>query len=354
MNSKIKLFGLTALMAVSLASCGNDDAKVVKSALDVITVPNQISSYEIQLPALIQVAKGEEKVDVSVEWEATVATERFEFRKEEKTCFASVTLPDQTKNETEVKFKLVATGKYNSTTSTREFEGFLMPTSTPKPDDENIMTIAEAVNAAEGTVVTVKGITATARNGNKGFFLVDDTAAIYVYDAKSTAQGKFQYGNEVVVTATRGVNNGTYAYSGVQLVFGDDSTISVKSSTVKTIPTTAAIDLTVNDFKAWKKEKTSEYTGKLYKVTGKIAEYNPGSYKTYEIMDDNGGYISFYASDNTVYETEFAEYLADATVDGKTKKSNITVDVYLSVYDAKIDSGAVKNWRVSPLLVVAK
>jgi len=349
MNKKIGLFGITALMAVCLTSCGEND-KIAKAAVDVINVANQINSYEIQLPAVVQVNKGEEKVEVSLEYAAT-PEERFEFKKENNLYLVSINLPDSTKNEEQVAFKLTATAKYESSTATKEFEGFLMPAE----PQEDVMTIAEAISSAEGTKVTVRGVTATARDNNKGFFIADETGAIYVFAKNKDVMNQFQYGNEVQVTATRGVNNGSYNRSSVQLVFDADSTLALKSAEIKSVPTTAAQTLTCAEFTAWKKDGTEDYAGGFYKVEGYIAEYtgtsDSGTYKKYEVIDDNGKYINFYASNGDVFATEYADFLADATVDGSTKKSNIKVNVYLAVYDAKISNGNISSWRLAPLFV---
>lgn len=357
---KLKIFGLAALMAISLTSCGsggnggNEDEKIAKEAINVISVQNQISSYEIQLPALIQVNKGSEKVSVNVTWEGTPAA-RWNFRYETTTCFAEITLPDANKDEAAVEFTLKATGTYNGATATREFSGYLMPTAVTPPTEDSIMTVAEAIEAEDGDIVTIRGITASARNGEKGFFVVDETGAIYVYDQKAQAINSFKYGNEVQITATRGANNGAYNKSSVQLVYDADSSISLKSSEVKAIPTAGAKALTCPEFASWKKDGSEDYSGGFYKVTAKLAKYSPGSYTTYEVMDDNGKYIQLYASDGSVYDTEFAEYFVEdnIVVDGTTTKTKANYNIYLAVYDAKIDNGAIKSWRVAPLLVEA-
>lgn len=354
---KLKLFGLAALMAVGLASCGtndNPDEKIAKSAVDVISVQNQISVYEVQLPALIKVNNDKgEKVSVNVTWEGTPA-ERWDFSKYETNfCIANVTLPDANKNESEVAFTLKATAKYNDAVATREFNGYLMPSTVTSGDET--MTVEEVIAAEDGELVTVRGITASARNGNKGFFVVDETGAIYVYDKSGTAMNSFEYGNEVQITATRGANSGTFSKNSVQLVFDGDSLITVKSSEVKPVPTAGAKALTCAEFAGWKKDGTEDYSGGYYKVTAKLAKYTPGSYTTYELMDDNGKYIQLYASDGSVYNTEFGAYFTEdnIVVDGTTTKTKANYNVYIAVYDAKIEDGKIKSWRVAPLLVEA-
>lgn len=286
-------------------------------------------------------------MDVAIEWVASPA-ERFEFKKADNTYLVLVSLPDETKNEDLIEFKLTATGKYESTNVTKDFTGYLLPF---KPL-QTAITIADAIKAEEGTQVTVRGVTAKARNNDRGFFIVDETGVIYVYDAtKSEVLWKFQYGNEVLITATRSANNGTYSSNSVQLAFDADSIMTLMSIEVKPIPTAASILLTCTEFATWKKDGTEDYAGGLYKVEGYIEEYNQGNFKIYEVVDDAGKYIHFYASDQSVYTTEFAEYLADSTVEDMTTRSNIKVNVYLAVYDAKLENGVVKNWRVSPLLV---
>ena len=216
------------------------------------------------------------------------------------------------------------------------------------------MTVAEAIEAEDGEVVTIRGITASARNGERGFFVVDETGAIYVYDKDGIAINQFKYGNEVQITATRSSNDGAYNKSSVQLTFDSNSRIDVKSLEVKSIPTAGAKALTCPEFSEWKKDGSEDYSGGFYKVTAKLAKYNPGSYTNYEIMDDDENFIQLYASDGTVYETEFAEYFAGETTvsaDGKTTSTVASYNIYIAVYDARIENGAIKNWRVAPLFV---
>ena len=72
-------------------------------------------------------------------------------------------------------------------------------------------------------------------------------------------------------------------------------------------------------------------------------------------MDDNGKYIQLYASDGSVYNTEFGAYFTEdnIVVDGTTTKTKANYNVYIAVYDAKIEDGKIKSWRVAPLLVEA-
>ena len=72
----------------------------------------------------------------------------------------------------------------------------------------NYLTVQEARNAAENSIVTVKGVI-TAIHGNN-FYLQDNTAAIYVYlPGSAVGFGEhFTPGNEVIITAKRDTYNG--------------------------------------------------------------------------------------------------------------------------------------------------
>lgn len=72
----------------------------------------------------------------------------------------------------------------------------------------NYLTVQEARDAAENSIVTVKGVI-TAIHGTN-FYLQDNTAAIYVYLSESTVGfgEHFTPGNEVIITAKRDTYNG--------------------------------------------------------------------------------------------------------------------------------------------------
>lgn len=339
MNKKIKMLAVSAAMLVaglSITSCGGtSDKEIAESAINRLptaTIPNQIQSTQLQLYSEMTVSVNNVAKKVNITYTATPA-ENFVFgeAQQDGKYYVEVKLPTET-----IDYTITATATFNKATATKVFKGKLLP-NTDKPSETS--TVAEALAATDGTIVTIKGVTANARSG-KGFFVVDSTGAIFVFD-KGVSEGKFQYGQTVTVTATRGKNNGQYSYSSAQLVYGNDSSLVVNGSG-EAFPTAGAKETTIKEVKAWKTDKSEDHSGKFIKVRAKIAKYKnshagDGEYAwLWEALNDDG-YIQFYASNSSVYEDEYAD-LVDKEA-----------DIYLAVYDLQPN----KKWRFAPLYVKA-
>ena len=347
---KFKLFAMASLMAVgglSLTSCNGNKNIVESAAKSIYFTDKQLTNTQYNLTGEMTVKEGEKSYQVTIEWAGDPA-ERFSFERSDNMVYANVTLPDET--EEAVTGKLIATAKYESATATREFPVTLMPT---KKVNSNEKTIAEVKAVAVGETVTVTGVVVDPRNNGKGFYIVDGTGAIYVYD-QSGAAGvgmTIAWGTKVTLTAMRGENKGQYKQSSVQLVYNETATITAKGK--EAMPLTGAQDLTITQFKAWKADGSEDYSGGFYKVRGYLAKYTPtgANYTNYEVVDDAGNYIQFYATDSTVYATELADYFAEGktSTSGATTKTTAQFDVYLAVYDRNVSKS---KWRVAPLAFV--
>lgn len=347
---KFKLFAMASLMAVgglSLTSCNGNKNIVESAAKSIYFADKQLTNTQYNLPGEMTVKEGEKSYQVTIEWAGEPA-ERFSFERNDNIVYANVTLPDET--EEAVTGKLVATAKYESATATREFPVTLMPT---KKVDSNEKTIAEVKAVAVGETVTVTGVVVDPRNGGKGFYIVDGTGAIYVYDnnGKAGVGTTIGWGTKVKLTAMRGENNGDYNKSSVQLVYNEVATITAMGK--EAMPLTGAQDLTITQFKAWKADGSEDYSGGFYKVRGYLAKYTPTGkdYSNFEVIDDAGNYIQFYAAKWQDYVTELADYFAEGktTTTGETTKTKAQFDVYLAVYDRNVSKS---KWRVAPLAFV--
>ena len=347
---KFKLFAMASLLAVgglSLTSC-NGNKKIAEAAAQAIHfTEKQLNNTQYNLPGEMTVKEGDDSYQVTIEWAGEPA-ERFSFERNDNIVYANVNLPDV--NEESVSGKLVATAKYESATATREFPVILMPT---EKIDSNEKTIAAVKDVAVGETVTVTGVVVDPRNNGKGFYIVDGTGAIYVYDQSGAAAvgTTIAWGTKVTLTAMRGENKGQYNQSSVQLVYNETATITAKGK--EAMPLTGAQDLTITQFKSWKADGTEDYSGGFYKVRGYLAKYTPtgANYTNYEVIDDAGNYIQFYAADSTVYATELADYFAEGktSTSGATTKTTAQFDVYLAVYDRNVSKS---KWRVAPLAFV--
>lgn len=348
---KFKLFAMASLLAVggfSLTSCNNTNKKIVDEAVKRIYVDKQLTKTQYNFPAEMTVKVDDKSYQIPIDFSAEPA-DRITFTKADTMVYANVNLPEE--NEEPIAGKIIATAKYESATATREFEVTLMPTKKEDVSDEQ--TVAQAKAAAVGENVTISGVVANPRNNNKGFYVVDGTGAIYVYD-QSNAAGvgtTIEWGTKVKLKALRGENKGQYNQSSVQLIYNETATITAIGK--EAMPLTGAQDLTITQFKAWKGDGSEDYAGGFYKVRGYLAKYSPAgkNYTNYEVVDDAGNYIQFYATDSKVYATELADYFAEGktTTSGDTTKTTAQFDVYLAVYDRNVSKS---KWRVAPLAFV--
>ena len=337
----------------SVNSTSLENNIVETAAKSIYFAVKQLTKTQYNLPGKMTVKEGEKSYQVTIEWAGEPA-ERFTFERFENYVYATVNLPEE--NEEPITGKITATAKYESATATREFPVILMPT---EKIDSKEKTIAEVKNVAVGQYVTITGVVVDARN-NKGYYIVDETGAIYVYDSNRTSGvgTTIAWETKVKLTAMRGESNGDHNKSSVQLVYNEVATITAMGK--EDMPLTGAQDLTITQFKAWKGDGSEDYSGGFYKVRGYLAKYSHTSkdgktYTIYEVVDDAGKYIQFYAVDSTVFATELADYFAEGktstetSTSGETTKTTAQFDVYLAVYDRQVSK---KKWRVAPLAFV--
>ncbi len=270
---------------------------IVDEAVKRIYVDKTLTNTQYNFSAETTVKVNDNQYQIPLEW-ATDLTDRITFKKADTMVYANVNLPEE--NEEPITGKITATAKYESATATREFEVTLMPTK--KQNDTDEKTIVEIKNVAVGETVTVTGVVVNPRNNGNGFYIVDGTGAMYVYDngGKAGVGTTIAWGTKVKLTAMRGENDGTYNKSSVQLVYNETAIITAMGK--EAMPLTGAQDLTITQFKAWKTDGTEDYSGGFYKVRGYLAKYTPAgkNYTNYEVVDDAGNYIQFYATDSKV------------------------------------------------------
>ena len=345
---KFKLFAMASMLALggALVACSNENDSIVKEAASRITFnTKRMSDEQYQLPGTWVVKVDDVAHTVTIDWSATPA-ERFTFERSEdnSTVYANVNLPDKKAGETDVPCTLTATVTYNGAKATREFSSTLVAV-------EKIvaMTTADAKAAEVDTELNVRGIAINAHSDGSGFFLADSTGVIYVYDKAASHRGSLTYGTEVIVKGKRAYNNKTINGVSVQIVQMTYESFTFVSNN-KDVPVNTAIDTTVADVLAWSKDPSSSsfvnHTAELIHVTGKMVAYggpkdNPYETPTYEVMNDAGKYISFYANTynnpSEGYDSEFKS-LVDKTC-----------DFYLAVLDVHTST---QGWRFVPIKVV--
>ena len=341
---KFKLFAMASMLVFggALVACSNENDSIVKEAASKITFnTKRMSDAQYQLPGSWVVKVNNEPHTVKVDWSATPA-ERFTFERsaDESTVYANVDLPDKKAGESDIACTLTATVTYNGAKATREFSSTLVAV-----EKISAMTTAEAKDAEVDTELNVRGIAINAHSDGNGFFLVDSTGVIYVYDKAAAHRGSLIYGTEVIVKGKRAFNNKTINGTSVPIVQMTYESFTLVSSSVQDIPVNTAVDTTVSEVLGWSKDPTSDsfvnHGGELIHVTGQVTVYNKYQY---EVINEAGSYLNFYANTYNNASEGYDEELGDLV--GKT------CEVYLAVFDINTSSSGKTSWRFVPIKVV--
>lgn len=213
-------------------------------------------------------------------------------------------------------------------------------------DDYTTMTIAQAREAADETLVKVSGVVARVTYANgmipSGFILVDQTQAIYVYD--SDAAQRVKNGNTVTILASRTTwildtektNAEKYGYKGctqldrVTLLENDEKTDGkfdtswITETTVKEI-----MDNPVSN----------DITSTIYKVNALITRHDGNGFINYYINDLDGKTGSY-----TYTQCNGSDFSWMDEFDGKI------CTVYLSPLNCKSTASGC-NYRFLPVAV---
>ena len=214
------------------------------------------------------------------------------------------------------------------------------------PDDYTLTTIADARLLADGTVVKVEGVVAriTYADGMipSGFYLIDNTSSIYVYDGNIAA--RVAIGNTVTIVgakdhwilATEQNNADKFGYKGCNqitscvLVSNDKGNTAFNTSWITESTVKNIVDTPV----------TEDISTLVYKVTALVKEV-PGNGFTNFYFYDLDGKTSSYAY-SQCSGSDFA-WLRE--FEGKI------CTVYLSALNAKSTAGDC-YWRFIPVAVV--
>ncbi len=209
------------------------------------------------------------------------------------------------------------------------------------------VSITNARNKAEGALVKVTGVVAkfTYASGMKknGFYLVDDTNSIYVYDANGTITSNVIEGNKVTLYAKKTyyilekekTAASKYGYKGCNQL--TDCVLESNDNSANTVNYSWAKESTVKD--VMNTSVSNDISTTIFKVNALIKKSQGDGFVNYYIDDldeTTGSYVYTQANgEDLSYLEEF---------DGKI------CTVYLSCINAKSnDSGCV--WRFIPVEV---
>lgn len=179
---------------------------------------------------------------------------------------------------------VTVTGSYNGITYEQSVE-----ITVTESDSVASITVAEAIAAANGTTVTVKGIVGpSVANQPSGFYIIDATGAIPVRLASTDMLNGLAIGHEIVLTGVRTVTKdggGQICLDTCEIVsnaYGSNEYSTESFITDKTIADiTALID-------------SPEQTVKVYTVTGKI-EISVEGYSTKYFVSDGTNKLLLYS-----------------------------------------------------------
>lgn len=256
---------------------------------------------------------------------------------------------DETNNYISIKSQilgevsLVAEATYNgiSVSKTKDF------TIIAKPDIDTI-SLAEAKQESDGTIVTVEGVVAklTYKSSmvKQGFFIADESGSMFVYNGTST-QGNLidlEEGNKVVIqaTVTHYVKDATNAaaeeYDG-DFQLSEAEVLSIDRN-VFAIPSTA---YSTNSIEAIVSTRPStNLTGNMYLVTCTVYK-SSGQYGSYTFfgLDDSSVGLPLYSQNNANDFSWLEPYIGQQ------------VQIIVGVQNLQLKSSG-SYWRGCPIQII--
>lgn len=223
---------------------------------------------------------------------------------------------------------------------------FTHATLNVNPDDYALTTIADARLLADETVVKVQGVVARITYADKkipsGFYLIDSTSSIYVYDGDLAA--RVAIGNTVTVLGekdhwileTEQNNADKFGYKGCNqitncvLVDNDEGNTAFDTSWITESTVKAVMDTPV----------TEDISTLVYKVNALVKKVVGTGFINYYIYDLDGTTGSYVYTQNSGSDFAWLDQF-----DGKF------CTVYLSALNAKSTTSGC-NWRFIPVAVV--
>ena len=153
------------------------------------------------------------------------------------------------------------------------------------------ITVSEAITAAKGTEVTVKGIVGPSLVNQTGFYLIDESGVIAVRTSADVMK-TLAIGNEVIFKGTRTLSkdtDGQICVDSAELLqnnYGSHSYSTASFITDKTVADILALDGDI------------AHTTEVYVVTGTIKRV-VGGYSTNTYVVDGSNEIILYSNGNT-------------------------------------------------------
>lgn len=186
---------------------------------------------------------------------------------------------------------ITITGTYGDKT----YSGTVTVSVDIKQQEISYPTVSDAIAAADGTHVTVKGIVGPSLVNQTGFYLIDETGIIAVLTDEDTI-ATLSVGQEVVLEADRYVKTkGGSGYFGQSCL--QNTTILINNyGKHEYCDDFFVTGTTVADFYAL--DPTVDYSTTVYVLTGTVST---GNYGAVSFSGSDGSYITLYASGSGQY-----------------------------------------------------
>lgn len=170
-------------------------------------------------------------------------------------------------------------------------------------------TVSDAISAADGDTVTVKGIVGPSLVNQSGFYLIDDTGVIAVLMDEATLQ-TIEVGHEIIIEAERyHKTKGGTDYFGQTCL--QNATVLINNyGSHDYCDDFFVTGTTVADFYAL--DPTVDYSTTVYVLTGTVST---GSYGAVYFTGSDGTYITLYASGSGQYSWLLAYEGQEITVE---------------------------------------
>ena len=166
---------------------------------------------------------------------------------------------------------------------------------TSNQEEDTYPTVSDAIAAAVGDAVTVKGIVGPSLVNKVGFYLIDETGVIAV-ETTAAVMETIEIGHEVVIEAKRGINTKDKDYGQTCL---KEATILLNNYGTHDYPTTAFKgELTLQEF--YNLSIETDYTTHVYTVTATVEVGGTAYYTNIKLVDGSTS-VSLYCSSAAQY-----------------------------------------------------
>jgi len=179
----------------------------------------------------------------------------------------------------------------------KTYSGTMKITVNVQQSENAYPTVSDAIGAAVGNKVTVKGIVGPSLVNKTGFYLIDDTGVIAV-ETTAGVMSTLEIGYEVVLEANRGFNNNDGKAYGQTCL--KDATVLINNYGSHAYSTKAFKgNITVQEF--YNLKINTDYTTSVYTMKATVF-MNETSYYTNLYLTDGTNKVNLYCSSAKQYE----------------------------------------------------